>query len=596
MASQLSIEHAGKDTYFRDVHLFTERIKDIAAVKNAELVRNNLNTCLRGTALACYTGVLTDNQKRLVKLGGGVEEWVHALLKRFKESPQLTTITKERYTMEDARRRREPFEYAQTITRAAKSTNMTTFSQIYLIYNGLELKLQRDLSKPTEQTTMEAFLQETEDNKEIWWDLGARYRGGFITQASNLGGFNRPSYASRSFGQCQSHEGYRGGGVMGTGSGAMVARSGYANTPPLRNHFPTSYQFKSTPYQQYGAYQNLQQRRRPPYGGASPNHGRSYSNRNTQASNQGQAPSNSLVRPVQPSGNPVRPQGLPQVNQDAYGGQQQQQRQPFKLFNNYNNQAQQWRPPATGGSSQPYQRAFHGETNENQESPHDEPYNEDLGDDTTYDYDVAASEEPSYGYQGSNNDLDADNEVKPLGNQVDSFFVQAATSRIRDVRFCRIKPRLTIVANQGETVVIEAYHGSAPLEQSEGLGFRSWHYAMVKGSIQALDDDAPPNSRPMSGQSKSTEDEADLTPDTGCTMSVIDRKFLASPAPGHIIKHTPQPVRVRGLGNAILSSSEYVYIEITLRGKLSNGIPVIGKLRRHIHIVDNLKWLEYPRS
>ena len=36
------VEHAGKETYFRDVLIFIDRIKDVARVKGAELLRNNL--------------------------------------------------------------------------------------------------------------------------------------------------------------------------------------------------------------------------------------------------------------------------------------------------------------------------------------------------------------------------------------------------------------------------------------------------------------------------------------------------------------------------------------------------------------------------
>lgn len=101
--------------------------KDMAEVKGASTVRDNLYTCLRGTALAWYTFNSNDDQKRLTKLGNGVEEWARILLKRFRESPgvALATVIKERYTMEDARSRREPIEFAQVITRAARSAEMS---------------------------------------------------------------------------------------------------------------------------------------------------------------------------------------------------------------------------------------------------------------------------------------------------------------------------------------------------------------------------------------------------------------------------------------------------------------------------------------
>jgi len=41
----------GKDIYYRNVYLFIERIKDIILTKGEELVRTNLNTYLRGSAL-----------------------------------------------------------------------------------------------------------------------------------------------------------------------------------------------------------------------------------------------------------------------------------------------------------------------------------------------------------------------------------------------------------------------------------------------------------------------------------------------------------------------------------------------------------------
>ncbi len=46
-----SMQHAGKDIFFRDIHLFIDRVKDIIVIKDAEIVRNNLYTCLRDIAM-----------------------------------------------------------------------------------------------------------------------------------------------------------------------------------------------------------------------------------------------------------------------------------------------------------------------------------------------------------------------------------------------------------------------------------------------------------------------------------------------------------------------------------------------------------------
>jgi len=43
--------HIGKKTIFRDVHLFNERVKNIAAIKDEKMIAENLYTCLRDIAL-----------------------------------------------------------------------------------------------------------------------------------------------------------------------------------------------------------------------------------------------------------------------------------------------------------------------------------------------------------------------------------------------------------------------------------------------------------------------------------------------------------------------------------------------------------------
>lgn len=45
------IKHADKDTYFRDITIFINQIKNITRVKKTELLRNNLQIYLRGEAL-----------------------------------------------------------------------------------------------------------------------------------------------------------------------------------------------------------------------------------------------------------------------------------------------------------------------------------------------------------------------------------------------------------------------------------------------------------------------------------------------------------------------------------------------------------------
>ena len=171
-----AIEHSDKDIYFRNIHIFIERIKNIAQIKEDALMRNNLYICLRETTLTWYTSSLENDQKKLIKLENDVEEWIRVLLKKFRQSfsTAMTTVIRKKYTMNDVRRRKKSIEYAQIITRIARSAKMSMYNQIYLIYNGLDLKFRRNLSISLKFIDMNSFLFELEFKKKIWWKLKSR--------------------------------------------------------------------------------------------------------------------------------------------------------------------------------------------------------------------------------------------------------------------------------------------------------------------------------------------------------------------------------------------------------------------------------------
>ncbi len=169
-----SMQHVEKNTYFRDVHLFIERVKNFAIAKEIETVRNNLYTCLRESIMTWYTTEISEEEKELLKMKNNIEIWKRYLLKRFKERSNVAmiTITRERYILENARRRRESREYADIIMRAAKSAELSSKSHlIMLIYNDLDLKFQRNIFMLELITNIQNFLQCLDDKKNIWWEL-----------------------------------------------------------------------------------------------------------------------------------------------------------------------------------------------------------------------------------------------------------------------------------------------------------------------------------------------------------------------------------------------------------------------------------------
>ncbi len=80
----------------------------------------------------------------------------------------MIIITRERFTLKDARRRREPRKYADVIMRATKSAELGSDDHIImLIYNDLDLEFQRDIPLSELITNIHDFLQSLNDRKDI---------------------------------------------------------------------------------------------------------------------------------------------------------------------------------------------------------------------------------------------------------------------------------------------------------------------------------------------------------------------------------------------------------------------------------------------
>lgn len=134
------------------------------------MILDNLFTCLRGTALQWYTSELSTNQKVLVKYGEGIVKWEKQLLRWFRIAPNqaMIVITNEKYTIDDARRWREPREYSTKIIRAARDAKLLASLNIFsLVYNSMDAEFQRDLLLPTAMTLIDRFLQIMEEKKTV---------------------------------------------------------------------------------------------------------------------------------------------------------------------------------------------------------------------------------------------------------------------------------------------------------------------------------------------------------------------------------------------------------------------------------------------
>ncbi len=109
-------------------------------------------------------------------------------LKRFKKSVSVVMISlmKKKYTVKDVKRRRESKEYAEVILRAAKSTELISkISQIFLIYNDIDVEFQRNISMSKANTKLNSFFTNLDDRKNVWWQLVERKRENTYESSTN---------------------------------------------------------------------------------------------------------------------------------------------------------------------------------------------------------------------------------------------------------------------------------------------------------------------------------------------------------------------------------------------------------------------------
>jgi hypothetical protein len=80
----------------------------------------------------------------------------------------MTFLMKEKYILKNARRRRESREYAEVILRAAKSAELISkISQIFLIYNEIDVEFQRNLFMFKVDIKLNSFLTKLNDKKNV---------------------------------------------------------------------------------------------------------------------------------------------------------------------------------------------------------------------------------------------------------------------------------------------------------------------------------------------------------------------------------------------------------------------------------------------
>lgn len=573
-----AIEHTGKSTFFRDIHVFIDRVKDVARAKGEELLRQNLQICLRGSALAWYTTELTENDKRLVAYG--IEEWYRLLLARWKQprSQGMSVLLREKYSMQDAARHREPREYAQMIMRAAQNAEMgTAKDHILLIWNGLDSEFQRDIPEP-EGNDYNRFLDSLDKRKYQWWEHASRHSRHMPAQQSQ----RRSDFRSSGYQSRQSQPFQR------QFQSQNSAHQNDFQARPWKPSYGNAYQGNQPQGYQPQAYQNNQGNARvslpaPPT--------------RLQITAPAQAGSASGSRPDRPYPNnnqgrqPFRPSnGNYQNRGNQYPNQGNQNRYPSKPQRAYQADVEDENALEHGLEDQgayvgypPYQHeeeapeeGFHGH-----EEGHQDEY-QDHQDFSSHDREDVVGQYfskvvPVNDYQCERCQHKTTSRNKLFAHLKECWLRKPSAMPSLDRKpFARPPAEPDPPVSKLEVSALPASPAEDPLivqSVSEpvpgtGFAFRNYHYAITHISWEP------------------TGEKKESCADAGCTMTMADRTFVPTETP---VKKMTSKIPIRGLGSKIHHSDEFAVLTFYMEGVLPEGTRAFAKITREVHIVDDLK-------
>ena len=579
------IANAGRHVFYRDVYAFTDRLEAMAAIRGDDKVRDVIPACLRGDALQWHLTELTDLERDGLRYSP-LKSWTATLVKRFKERATVAVqhLQSEKYTVSDARNGKTPRSYVQSILRHAKAAEFTsTYNQLAVAWNNLALEFRRDIPEPTASTTLKQFLEQLDAKSSIWFELSRQNRfqqsqPQQIHLQKRQGQYNPQS--QRSF---ASQNPFRPAGyVTDRPYRPFNDTNPYANRP-----FAPGASFGS------GANNNSQQANRfyqqqRPYQQQGPSYQQQAQQPKQLQITNGNANANASTGQQTPKGNnPFRPQ--------------QNSQQPFNRF-----QQQRYGQPRFART---YQYAADDDQRHEDTYMYDDQAEYEAYEDAFYEGANWASQDDTFDTFGNDSQASENqgtNEDSPdtLGDTVEGHFAAAPTSlpyksRASKPSQCRkclehfpssnelhrhlrsdAHPNATIAPLDATPAVAqvpttETFFAGVPEiipsdstdEPTDGYAFRGFRYVTAMVTFSSNMDRA-----------------YELCFDTGCTMSLIDRRFLHRICPDMQISKMQTPMTVKGIGNRRHQADEYVKLKMYLPDDKQR----VALIERELHLVDDL--------
>lgn len=561
-----------KHVIYKDVYEFRDRIETCVLQRSDEEVKLLIPACLRGDALKWHSNEITKDKRALLARAINCQEWTDALIHRFKlkTSVSLARINESKYGLAEARRGILARQHANRILKLTKSAEIESVkNQLNYVYMSFAYEFKQDLKAPANNTTIEEYLENLDERQEIWDERAQR---------SN----RRQSPPPR--------------------SSRLSIRQPQSSRP--RNWVPqeTTYQFKQ-----------------PFYGSNAP---RYTGQQQGSSSSSQQRPALPAPRvPLQITDGAAKPpyplaQQRPQYQSNTYQQQRgnnypprQDTRGAYPNSNYANRPQQLTAPPRTATA---YQANASDEQGQEQEEEQDTEYSDAQGnyaeEPPSFDYDY--EEEPPHQYfvatptEGKTHECRVCGEGFTSNNRLHAHLGNRGLGRGGNTRTCPGRSLANAWTKQKEaeneslptsvrlesnpnpndasaflsdtppaaTATIIESDADSSKEIGSGHAYRTWRYAQLKTQL------------------KPAGDINMVCADSGTSMTMLDRKLKEKDLPDVHVHTMAVPARVRGIGNDVHETNEYIIQGIYLPGgKDEEGRPATAKTAlREIHLVDNL--------
>ena len=574
-------ETVDNKTVYHNVFSFTRRVKakvQVSGVWSNENIAAKLDQCLRGKAEVWYTSEISATTR--AGLRTGVDLWCTELETRFRESPgaALSRLERLKYSVYDARNRRDPEDFVQSIVVNSLSAGMATTeaAQILTAYQHLAAELRITIPVPTATTTLTDFIKQLTAMKSNWFDIYAS-KTFPSTQSFPFVRNTRP-FESRQFSGNRDSSGRFG---PAREKGNEVKAEGNADRQELKSSNPQSYQqqrgtaqqqprpFHQSSWKPFQKTTDVQKKlpfRHKAYHAregeqldASQEAGSESDEENMLDQQNDKAEDNIEVADGYNAGwyqgiqDDSEPEEAPQVNlavpSDIRDTGRSIQSRSLQVPN-----SRIWREIKNPKGEALVDRFLHSKSN---------PGHQPNISNREYKCKICNTGFPSGNQLHAHLKTHKSSSSYPgLAPQAKPVKPQPHQKPMKDMMPSHLPP-------PSETPMLQVVSSTAsPSSNPPGYAFRGRRYAQLYISI-----DSPHNEKQL------------VCLDTGCGMSLIDATFLKQYAPTVQVSTMETPMTVQGIGATMYNANKFIKLQIYIFGENN----LVARIEREIHVVDNLK-------